>query len=161
MFPMQPCRFPPGEVPNCTNLREAAGQTLHKGQVVRRTAAGLLEKHPLDVATGVLGVAQGGAAMNETVNVAKADMVTEFLAHVTDGTGAVLKVAAADIGVNMRIVETAAASGYAALPSILTLRAVTGAVGESPALVQITDVKPDLNVAIFKFLPAVMQETAS
>lgn len=160
MLPMQPCRFPPGEVPNCTNLREATGTVLYKGVVVRRTAAGLLEKHPLNVASGVLGVSQGGAALDETVNVAKADQVTEFLAHITDGTNAELQVDAVIPGARYGISEVPL-GGYGALDTIATLRAVGAAPLAAVELAEVTDVKPELNVVIFKFLPAVMQEVAT
>jgi len=149
MFPMQPCRFPPGEVPNCTNLRPAAGEEIYKGLLVARTDDNECERTD----TGpILGVAQGGPAMNGTINIAKADFVTEFLAHVGDGEGGVTDVEDTMIGSRMGIAEIMMDAGYAQFPSLLVLE-------EGGTLVEVTDVKPEINVAIFKFLPGAVQET--
>ena len=157
MFPMQPCRFPPGEVPNCTNLPPATGVTIYKGQVVTAVLEDderRVELHDLVAATGILGVSQGGPALDGTVNVAKADHVTEFLAHVTDALGELVEVTPALVGTQLGIVEVPIAAGTGSLETYATL------IDAGIELVQVTDIKPELNIAIFKFLPTTFQETA-
>lgn len=149
---MQAARFASGEVPDCYNLPAAAGETFLKGRILTRVGATVQRHAGGTVVTGVYGVSQSGAtngvglAMNKTVNVAKASRATEFLGQLYNaGTGLV--------------VTANLATHIGQKYGFITVNGVDYVdVSETTSLImEITDVKVNLNMVLFKFLETVIQ----
>lgn len=153
MYPIQVAQFSPGTAPDVLNLAPAAAATFKKGRVLTRVG-NTVQAHALGATvTDVYGVAQCGAAdgvsddLSGLVNVAKAGRVVKFLGQLYDSVG-------------LAIVEVDPAVHIGEQYGLIVVDDETylDTQDQVNVLVEVVDVKTELNIAIFKFLESTLQE---
>lgn len=153
MIPFQPGRFAAGEVPEAANHEPVAAQTFKKGRVVTRVGA-RVQAHALGATvTGVYGVAMSPASDGRAIGpdprvvVAKANRQDEFIGQAwRPSTSSIVTLdPVTHLGNNYGIIVVDG-------ESFINIEDVTN------VLVKITDVKKDLNIAVFKFLEGTLQQ---
>lgn len=152
MIPFQPGRFPTGEVHSGANLAAASGQTFRKGRVLTRVGA-TVQAHPLgSTVTNVYGVAlspaENGRAIgpDPRVVVARADRATEFIGQAyRESTSSIVELDKATHLGNRYGVVVVDGESYIDIEETTNV------------LVEIVDIKEELNIAVFKFLESTLQ----
>ena len=154
-------RTPNGLVPSVRALPYTTGQTFVKGDILKQTA-GLLVISPATPIAGVVGIALQDVATNpgyqaannpvtstglqQTVSVAMADNVTEFVAKFTNGSAVYIAPANTDIGVSY---------GVTVQNGVWTVDKAKVTVGTNTTVV-ITGVDITNQFVYFKFLASVI-----
>lgn len=152
MIQFQPGRFASGEVHEGVNLAPVAAQTFKKGRVLTRVGAAV-QAHALgSTVTNIFGVAlspaENGRAIgpDPRVVVAVANRQTEFIGQAWRPS-------------NSTIVTLDKATHYGNKYGLIVVNGETFIDIEdtTDVVVQITDVKTELNIAVFKFLESTLQ----
>jgi hypothetical protein len=153
MYPFQPARFAAGEVPESADYEPVAAQTFKKGRVLTRVGA-KVQAHALGATvTGVFGVAMAPAENGRAIGpdprvpVAKANRVDEFLGQAWRPSTSTIVSLDRDTHLGQR---------YGLIfvdgETFINIENTTN------LLIEITGVKTELNIALFKFLETTLQQ---
>lgn len=156
-FRMQPAQFPHGGFPEGTERAPGSSQTYPVGTPVTwDTTSQELNEHPLGAnVTNIVGVSLEAVVSGEStnpsgnVNFAKATRSNVFIAVVTNGSGEVQDVTPALVGNEYGLRKNG--SGVSAWFSI-------NSADTTNAVVQVTGIDTERNIAYFKFIESAIQE---